>query len=65
MAATSIFTISKANLTNITNKTIPITVGLATALLLHSLPNNVIIVGRSTLAQIAQTRTLTSSARFL
>jgi hypothetical protein len=65
MAVTSTFTVSKASITNIINKTILITVGLATDLLLLSLPNNIVTVGHSTLAQTTQTRTLTSSTRFL
>jgi NAD(P)-dependent dehydrogenase (short-subunit alcohol dehydrogenase family) len=70
MAATKPFTIDKASLTRLTNKTILITggssgIGLATAILLHSLSNNIVVIDRSAPAQNAQTDPLISSPRFL
>jgi NAD(P)-dependent dehydrogenase (short-subunit alcohol dehydrogenase family) len=70
MAATKTFTIDKASLTSLTNKTILITggssgLGLATALLLHSLSNNIVVLDRSAPAQNTKTAPLTSSPRFL
>jgi NAD(P)-dependent dehydrogenase (short-subunit alcohol dehydrogenase family) len=70
MAATKTFTINKASLTSLTNKRILITggssgIGLATALLLHSLSNNIVVLDRSTPPQTAQNRALVSSHRFL
>jgi NAD(P)-dependent dehydrogenase (short-subunit alcohol dehydrogenase family) len=69
MEATKTFTVNKADLTNLTNKTILITggssgIGLATALLLHSLSNNIVVVDRSAPAQTRQTNLLISSPRF-
>jgi NAD(P)-dependent dehydrogenase (short-subunit alcohol dehydrogenase family) len=70
MAATKTFTVDKADLTSLTNKTILITggssgIGLATALLLHSLSNNIVVVDRSAPAQTPQTNLLVSSPCFL
>ena len=70
MAATKTFTIDKASLTGLTNKTVIITggssgIGLATALLLHSLSNNIVVFDRSAPVQTPNTQPLLSSPRFL
>lgn len=64
------FTIDKASLTSLTNKTILITggssrIGLTTALLLYSLSNNIVVLDRSAPVQTPQTNPLISSSRFL
>lgn len=70
MAATTTFTVEEASLKSLTNKTILITggssgIGLATALLLHSLFNNIVVLDRAAPAKIPETASLTSSPRFL
>jgi NAD(P)-dependent dehydrogenase (short-subunit alcohol dehydrogenase family) len=70
MAGTKTFTIDKASLTSLTNKTILITggssgIGLATALLLHSLSNNIVVLDRTAPAQTPTTASLISSSRYL
>ena len=70
MAATKTFTIDEGSLTSLTNKTIVITggssgIGLATALLLHSLSNNIVVLDRSDPAHNSTTQPLISSPRFL
>jgi NAD(P)-dependent dehydrogenase (short-subunit alcohol dehydrogenase family) len=70
MASTKTFTIDKASLTSLTNKTILITggspgIGLATALLLHSLSNNIVVLDRAAPAQTPTTALFISSSRYL
>ena len=70
MAGTKTFTIDKASLSSLTNQTILITggssgIGLATAILLHFLSNNIVVLDRSAPAQTPNTRPIISSSRFL
>jgi hypothetical protein len=70
MAGTQTFTVSPSSLTPYTNKTILITggssgIGLSTALLLHGLGNNIVILDRSAPISSPQTDALTSSPRYL
>ena len=68
--ATSTFTIDQTQLKRLTNKTILITggssgIGLASALLLHSLSNNIVVLDRAAPQDTPSTKPLTSSSRFL
>ena len=70
MSGTKTFTISQSELKPYTNKTILITggasgIGLATALLLHSLGNNIVVLDRAAPISSPTTSPLTSSARYL
>jgi NAD(P)-dependent dehydrogenase (short-subunit alcohol dehydrogenase family) len=69
-ASTKTFTIDKASLPSLTNKAILITggssgIGLATALPLHSLSNNIVVLDRAAPAQTPTTAPLISSSRYL
>jgi len=70
MAGTQTFTVSKSDLVGYTNKTVLITggasgIGLSTALLLHSLGNNIVVLDRAAPISSDTTKALTSSSRYL